>query len=78
MNKKHLLKISLITLIIGVAVLAFAYFFFHFVADTGISLQWNPEAGKPFVTDLIGILGTLFLWSSAMSLIIALVCFKEE
>ena len=78
MNKKNLLKISLITLIIGLIVLAIAYFFFHFVTDEGITLVWHPEAGKPFVTDLIGMFGTLFLWASAMSLIIALVCFKDE
>jgi hypothetical protein len=78
MNKKNLLKISLITLIIGLVVLAIAYFFFHFVTDSGITFVWHPEAGKPFVTDLIGIFGVFFLWSSAMSLIIALVCFKDE
>ena len=78
MNRKNLLKLSLITLIIGVIVLAIAYFFFHFVTDEGITLTWHPEAGKPFVTDLIGIFGVLFLWSSAMSLIIALVFYKKE
>ena len=78
MNRKNLLKLSLITLIIGLLVLAIAYFFFHFVTDEGITLTWHPEAGKPFVTDLIGIFGVLFLWSSAMCLIIALVFFKKE
>lgn len=78
MNRKNLLKLSLITLIIGLLVLAVAYFFFHFVTDEGITLTWHPEAGKPFVTDLIGIFGVLFLWSSAMSLISALVFFKKE
>ena len=78
MNRKNLLKLSLITLIIGLLVLAIAYFFFHFVTDEGITLTWHPEAGKPFVTDLIGFFGVLFLWSSAMSLISALVFFKKE
>ena len=77
MTRKNLLKVSLISFIIGICVLAIAYFFFHFVTDDGITLVWHPEAGKPFVTDLIGIFGTLFLWSSAMSLIFALVCFKK-
>ncbi len=78
MNKKNLLRLSLITLIIGLIVLAIAYFFFHFVTDDGITFTWHPEAGKPFVTDLIGIFGVLFIWSSAMSLISALVFFKDE
>ena len=78
MNQKNLLKLSLITLIIGLIVLAIAYFFFHFVTDDGITLTWHPEAGKPFVTDLIGFFGVLFIWSSVMSLISALVFFKNE
>ena len=76
--KKKLLKLSLITLIIGLAVMLIAYFFFHFVTDDGITLTWHPEAGKPFVTDLIGQLGTLFIFASAMSFISALVFFDEE
>ena len=78
LNRKNLLKIFLITLIIGLGVLAIAYFFFHFVTDEGITLVWHPEAGKPFVTDLIGTFGVLFLWTSVISLIVALVCFKKE
>ena len=78
MNKKNLLKLSLITLIIGLAVLAIAYYFFHFVTDDGFTLTFHEEAGKPFVTDLIGFFGVLFIWGSAMSLIFALVFFKEE
>ena len=30
------------------------------------------------VTDLIGTLGTLFLWGSATTLVLALTCFKRE
>ena len=78
MTKQKLFKLSLITLAIGLGLLAIAYFFFHFVTDDGITLVWHPEAGKPFVTDMIGQLGTLFLFSSAMSAISALVFFDEE
>ena len=76
--KKKLFKLSLITLIIGLAVMLIAYFFFHFVTDDGITLTWHPEAGKPFVTEMIGQLGVLFIFSSAMSLISALVIFDEK
>ena len=77
MNKK-LLKLSLICFIIAVFVLAFAYFFFHYVTDTGITLIKQEEAGKPFVTDLIGQFGVLFLFSSVLSLIIAIIYKKEN
>ena len=78
MNKRALLKFSLILLIVGLCVLAINYFFFHFVTDDGITLTWHPEAGKPFVTDMIGQLGTLFLFGSAVSLIAALVFFEDK
>lgn len=79
MNRKKFLKLSLITFLIGVFVLAVAYFFFHFVTDEGITLTWHPEAGKPFVTELIGNFAVLFLFASVMSLLIAfLFCEKEQ
>lgn len=73
MDRKKFLKLSLITCIIGVFVLAVAYFFFHFVTDEGITLTWHPEAGKPFVTELIGNFGVLFFFASVISLLIAFI-----
>ena len=78
MTKQKLFKLSIITLIIGLIILAINYFFFHFVTDSGISLTWQPEAGKPFVTDMIGQLAVLFLFASAMSAISAIVFFGHE
>ena len=76
MNKK-LLKLSLICLIISIVVLIIAYFFFHYVTDSGITLIKQEEAGKPFVTDLIGQFGVLFLFASLFTFIVSLV-FKKE
>lgn len=78
MTKQKLFKLSLICLIIGAAVLLIGYFFFHFVTDAGITLTWHPEAGKPYVSELIGDLGVLFLFASAISAISALVFFEKE
>ena len=78
MTKQKLFKLSIITLIIGVIILAINYYFFHFVTDSGISLTWHPEAGKPFVTDMIGQLAVLFLFTSAISAISALVFFDDK
>ncbi len=77
MTKSNLRKLSLVCLIIGLAVMAIAYFFFHFVTDDGITLVWHPEAGKPFVTDMIGVFGVLFIWSSAMSFIASVIFFNK-
>ena len=78
MSKKNLMKFSLITFIIGIAILLIAYFCFHYVTDDGITLVWHPEAGKPFVTDMIGIFGVLFIFASAISLISSFVFFKKD
>ena len=78
MTRKNLFKFSIITLVIGVLVLAISFFFFHFVTDEGISLIWHEEAGKPFVTLLIGIFGVLFVFASALSSLTALIFFEKE
>ena len=77
-TKQKLFKLSLITLAIGLGLLAIAYFFFHFVTDSGITFTWHPEAGKPFVTDRIGQLAVLFLFASSMSAISALVFYGKD
>lgn len=79
MNRRKLLKLSAWLAIIGAATFVINYFFFHFVTDEGITLVWQAEAGKPFVANLIGILGTNFIFASAVSLISALVlCDKDN
>ena len=78
MNRQKLFKLSLVTLIIGLSLIVISYFFFHFVTDSGITFTWHPEAGKPFVTDMIGQLAVLFLFASAMSAISALVLFDKD
>ena len=49
-----------------------------FVTDSGITFTWHPEAGKPFVTDMIGQLAVLFLFASSMSAISALVFYGKD
>lgn len=76
--KHKLLKLSLWMLIVAAFIFVINYFFYHFVTDSGISLTWNPEPGKPFVSNLIGSLGTLFIFGSAVSLMLALIVFGDE
>ena len=76
--RKKLLKLSLIMIICAAVIFVINYFFFHFVTDDGITTVWQPEAGKPFVADLIGNLGVLFIFGSAVSAISALVLFEKE
>lgn len=76
--KNKLLKLSLWMIICAAIIFVINYFFFHFVTDSGISLTWNPEPGKPFVSNLIGNLGVLFIFGSTVSLMLALIVFGDE
>ena len=79
LNRHTLFTLSLITLALGIVLLGLAYYFFHFVTDEGLTLTFHEEAGKPFVADLIGQLGVLFIFAAAASLIAAFVlCDKEK
>jgi len=78
MNRKNFLKLSLTTFVVGILLLAFTYFFYHFATDAGISLVWHKEIGKPFVTNLLGVFGVLFVWASVMSFLIGVIFFKKQ
>ena len=76
--RKRLLKLSLWQAIIAAVVFVINYFFYHFVTDEGITTVWQPEAGKPFVADLIGNLGVLFIFGSIVSLLVAFIIFDKN
>ena len=76
--RKKLFKLSLIMLACAAVIFVINYFFFHFVTDDGISLVWQPEAGKPFVADLIGQLGVHLLAAAILSLMISIIFFPKE
>lgn len=76
--KQKFLKLSLYTLISGFVVFIINYFFYHFVTDEGITFTWHEEAGKPFVANLIGMLGVLLLFTSFISLLISKIFFSED
>lgn len=78
MNKKNLLKLSLISFIISACVLVFNYFFFHYFTSEGFTTIFHKEAQKPFVADLIGQFGVLFLLFSVITLLIALICYNNK
>ena len=78
MNRKNFFKLAIIALAIGILLLAFTYFFYHFATDAGISLVWHKEIGKPFVTMLLGFFGVLFVWSGSLSFLIGIVFCKKD
>ena len=63
-----LFKLSGISFGISAFILAFNYFFFHYFGENGFSNVFHKEAQKPFVSNLIGQLGVLFLFTSFPSI----------
>ena len=57
-------KLSLVLFAVAVVLFVINYFVFHYVTDDGIVLIKQEEAGKPFITMLIGVLATNFLFTS--------------
>ena len=76
--RKKLFKLSIISFAISAFVLSFNYFFYHYFTAEGFTTVFHKEPQKPFVSDLIGQFGVLFLFASVMSLIIALVCYPKK
>ena len=76
--REKFLKLSWVQAIIAAGIFIINYFFYHFVTDEGITLVWQPEAGKPFVADLIGQLGVLFIFGSVVSLLIAFIIYDKK
>jgi len=73
LTREQYKKLSLICFIIAIVLFVLNYLFFHFVTDEGIVLIKQEEAGKPFVANLIGNFATLFLFTSALSLILFII-----
>ena len=76
-NRKNLMTLSVISGIVGLVMEVLAYFCFHFLGDEGFH-AWQPEAGKPFVTDMIGIFGILMIFACVVFLMIAQVCYPTQ
>ena len=77
-TKNKLLKLSLYSIIIALILFLINYYVFHFVSDDGFTLIWHEEAGKPFVSNLIGQLAVSFVFLSGASLLCSYVFFKKE
>ena len=76
--RKNLYKLAVVCFVIALIVFAVNYFVFHYVTDDGITLVKQAEAGKPFVTNLIGMLGADMVFASVVSALCAkILCSKK-
>lgn len=77
-TKNKLLKLSLYSFIIAIILFLINYYIFHFVTDDGFTLIFHEEAGKPFVSNLVGQLAVSFVFLSGASLLSSLIFFKDK
>lgn len=73
--KKKLVTLGLWCIALAVVVFGLSYGMFHHLTDSGFTAVWQPEAGKPFVTEMVADLGVLLLGSGIVSLLAANILF---
>ena len=78
MNKKNLQKLSLYSFIISAVTFIFTFYFYHFVTDSGFTLTYHKEPGKPFISNLLGQFAVLFLFMSVAALLISHIFYNEQ
>ena len=76
--RKNLYRLSVVCFIIALAVFIINYFVFHYITDDGITFVKQAEAGKPFVTNLIGMLGADMVFASIVSALCAKILCNEK
>ena len=76
--KKKCKSLSARCFLLSLLSFAVDYVLFHYVtADGTFTTVFQQQAGKPYVTLYVGILGVLFLFASLLSLLIAGTVCKE-
>ena len=64
--------------LLAVILFALSFVLFHYLTDSGFTSVWQPEAGKPFVTEMAADLGVLFFFCSILCRMIAKIFFSDE
>ena len=74
MEKSTLLSASGVLFLVALAVFVFSFFYYHYANEKGLlGKTFHKKPTKPFVSFLFGILGTVILASSIISLVFWLV-----
>ena len=74
MNRKKLVLLSIVCLLLALAIFSLDFWIYHYITPEGtVSPVFRQEVGKPLVTQLLGNLGVMFLFSSLMSMVLAII-----
>lgn len=77
--KQKCRKLSLWCFVLALGIFALSYFLYHYTLPGGaITFVWQPQPGKPFVTNMLAMLGVQFLFGSIMSLLVGKIFFPEK
>ena len=77
--KQKFQTLSRRSLVVALAIFVFTFFFYHYVTpDFTLTLEYQQEPGKPLITQLLSILGTMFLFAGILSGMIARIFFPEK
>ena len=77
--KKKFRILSVVSLVLALAIFVFTFRMYHYgTADLTFTDIWHDEPEKPFITLLFGVWGTIFLFSSVMSLVVSIIFFNKK
>lgn len=76
--KQKFKKLSNWCFLLTVILFALSFVLFHYLTDSGFTSVWQPEAGKPFVTEMVADLSVLFFFSGILCRMIAGIFFPEK
>ena len=77
--KKKCNILAVCCFVLAMAIFAFSYILYHHtLPGGGFTAVWQSTPGKPMVTLLVAIWGVMFLFSSVMSALSALIFFPNN
>ena len=76
--KQKFKKLSNWCFLLTVILFALSFVLFHYLTDSGFTSVWQPEAGKPFVTEMVADLGVLFCFGGIFCRMIAKIFFFDK
>lgn len=76
--KQKFKKLSNWCFLLTVILFALSFVLFHYLTDSGFTSVWQPEAGKPFVTEMVADLSVLFFFCGILCRMIAGIFFPEK
>ena len=77
--KQNFQKLALWSFVLAAVLFAAAFILFHYMTpEMTFTTTFRKEPGKPLVTEMVAMLGVLFLFSSILSGMIAKIFFSEK